>query len=300
MAVITPLDLTVTVWTGLYTAQVSDANINVSVSTAQGRTAAVFDFNNGDGLYSRDLGTIFQWPIASGTLLDVWQPSIIPLPETIYNRASDWMNGGTPAAKFIQGYSIEADSFNVPKTLSLQSGDDQTVHTLNEIPNGGIAFNKQTRKVFSCTPFVCHSLRRLSSDNVPWRVFDEEPIFQPYPELTLAWQNEPSSLGGVGWQHLREMNVTHLSTVAVTLTITPDNGPPIVIAIPSSGGVQKKVLIDQIPANKWKLLIFSFVSTAPFRLFLADLEMKVRSWGDPGPYRDIKPFGGPSSPAAEV
>jgi hypothetical protein len=293
--------LSAKVYTALYTSQVSDAAISVSSVTLQGRTETVLDFNSGHGLISRDLETAFSWPISQGTVLYVWQPSMEPYPENTYDRATPWVD--FEAAKFVQGYSIMADSFNVPKFFQLESGDDHSLHSFVEIPGGGVAFNEPMRKVFSCVPFVCHSLRRVTDDGVAWRVFNEEPIFQPYPEMQENWTTELTSLGGVGWQHLREMNIAYLSTTAITLTFSVDSGngsiAPVTVTIPSSSGTQTKLKV--VPTyNKWKLLGFTFTSSAPFALWLPDLQLKIRSWGEVSAYRVDKPFGGESSPSAAV
>lgn len=289
------------VYSALYTSQLSDANISVSSSNLQGRTESVLDLNQGKGLNSRDLETAFSWNISQGTILYVWQPSFELYPENTVGRATPWVDFG--AAKFIQGYTLMADTFNVPKFFQLESGDDLSVHSFVEIPVGGVAFNGQSRKVFSCVPFVCHSLRRITDDGVPWRVWEEEPIFQPYPEMQENWTTELGSFAGVGWQHLRELNIAYLSNTAITLVFNTDTGngsiAPVTITIPSSGGTQTKLKI--IPTfNKFKLLGLSFTSSAPFALWLPDLQLKVRSWGDSSPYRLLKPFGGDSSSAAPV
>ena len=88
MPVISDLSLTITPSAALYTAPVPDSAITVNESTTQGRHAIILDFNNSEGLYTRDLGTIFQWPTGAGTILDVWQPSIIPTEDDLYNRMS--------------------------------------------------------------------------------------------------------------------------------------------------------------------------------------------------------------------
>lgn len=293
--------LTAKVYTALYTSQVSDGVISVSNSTLQGRTESVLDFNGGFGVNSRDLETAFSWPISQGTVLYTWQPSFELYPENTYDRATPWVDFA--AAKFVQGYTIMADTFNVPKFFQLESGDDLSLHAFVEIPGGGVAFNGQSRKVFSCIPFVCHSLRRVTDDGVPWRVWSEEPISQPYPELQENWTTELTALHGVGWQHMHYINIAYLSTQPITLTFSVDSGnnsiSPLSLTIPSSSGAQAKLFIQMSP-NKWKLIGFSATSGAGFRLWLPDVEVWVRSWGDSSAYRKLKPFGGQGSPAAEV
>lgn len=88
MPVISSLNLTITPSSALYTQPVPDSAITVNDSVTQGRHAIILDFNNTEGLYVRDLGTIFQFPLGSGTVLDLWQPSVAPMDGEIYDRLS--------------------------------------------------------------------------------------------------------------------------------------------------------------------------------------------------------------------
>ena len=74
--------------TALFGSPVSAAGIAVNESYDQGRNAIVLDFNNSEGIYARDLGVVFTWPVGSGTVLDLWSPSIIPEQDDLYNRLS--------------------------------------------------------------------------------------------------------------------------------------------------------------------------------------------------------------------
>jgi hypothetical protein len=275
--------------------------INLSDTTNEGRDAIVLDFNNGDGIYSVDIGTAFTWPMNGSPkpILRVWQPSLIPMPEQVFDRPSDWDDGGTPGAKFIQGVVVEADSFNLPKTFQLQSSDDLSLHALNEMP---ATFPKQTTIAFSCvTPFVSHSVRIFATDGVAWRVWKNNLVFEPWPEQTTNWQTEQVSLGITGWAHAREFNLAYASATPITVMITFDAWPTITFTLPSSGGalVQAKTK-NTLPPNKFKLIGVRIFSTAPFYLFEQDLELKVKQWGSTGPYSVIKIAGGPSKSGAKV
>lgn len=193
---ISDLQLTITPASALYTSPVPDSALTVNESVTQGRHSIILDFNNSDGLYARDLGTIFQWPTSAGTVLEVWQPSIIPLDEDRYQRMS------------------------------------------------------------------FHFLIK--------------------------------DLGGVGWNHVREMNVPYTSSAALTVLLTFDNGAvpsSITLTLPSSGGTPTKLKVT-MPPNKWKQCEGFLSSTQPFLLRDTDLEFKTKSWGSSEPYRIVKPFSG--------
>ena len=290
------LNLTLTPYTALYTSPILDANIVASENTVEGRNAVVLDFNQGDGVYSRDIGCALSWPLPSSHVLYTWQPSLIPLPEGVYNRPSDWDDGGYAGAKFIQGVIVDADSFGNAKTFVLQASDDLSTHTLLETP---ATFVKRTEKAFSCVPFVAHSARLIATDGVEWRVWNSRLVFQPYPELTMNWTTEMTSLSLVGWGHLREINLPHVSTANLTLAITFDAWPTITVTIPNSGGVMQKVKLT-LPSNKFKLAQFSVTSSQAFRIFQEDVECKLGQWGRTDSYRVIKPFGGNAAVGAEV
>jgi hypothetical protein len=294
--VIADLSLTITPATALYTNSVPDANINAYETTDGGRNAIVLDFNQGQGLYARDFGTVFSWPLTAGTELYVWQPSLILLPEGIYGRATDWIDGGTPGDKFIQGIQIECDTFGNSKVFQLQSSDDLSLHPLLEMPT---TFNGQSIKSFSCAPFISHSVRVVSTDGVEWRVWDTQLVFQPFPPSCLNWETELTSLGLMGWGHVRELNIPTISTADLTLVLTFDQWPAITLTIPNTSGNQVKQKVT-LPPNKFKLMGLQISSTAPFRLFETDVELKIKTWGSTDAYRILKPFGAASRTGARV
>jgi hypothetical protein len=121
----------------------------------------------------------------------------------------------------------------------------------------------------------------------------------PYPELVVQWQSPGTSHGLQGWQHIRELNIAHISTADLTLTLTPDVGDPIVLIVPNSNGIHTKTKVTPF-RNKFKIVSYQVTSAEPFRLFESDLEVKVRSWGSTDAYQIVQPFGGPSRAAAAV
>jgi hypothetical protein len=138
-----------------------------------------------------------------------------------------------------------------------------------------------------------------AADNVPYRVYNLQWVYEPYPEQCMNWVSEPTAHGQVGWQHVREMNVAHRSTADLTLVLTPDTGPAMSFVVPNSNNLVTKTKVT-ITVNKFKVMQYALFSTLPFYPFLNDMEVKLGLWGRTTPYQIIKPFGGPSKTGALV
>lgn len=208
-----------------------------------------------------------------------------------------------PDNKFVQGLKLIADTANQAVSFHILFDGGQSGPTFTGTFNG-----KQTL-IFSWPPFLAHDIQLVPQANA--RIWyggigdgTSEWVFQPFAESASNWTTELTSLGGVGWQHLRYLNIEYISTTAITITFTVDTGngsiAPNTITIPSSGGTQTK-FFTQVSDNKWKLLSMSATSSAAFNLMADGCEVWVRSWGvDTGKYRRATPFGGPMSPEATV
>lgn len=266
----------------------------------------IIDFSDGFGDELIDVGIVLSWPTGSADLLDLWSPTFTFFPEATQDRPTSWEDCGTAGNKFIQGLLLEANSFGKPKAIQVQRSDDFAVFTPNESP---VTFTNQSIKALTFTPpFLAHQVRIITTDGVLWRHGPDlgwrcNWSYQPFPESTVEWATELTALGGIGWQHLRLMNLEYISMAPILLSFVVDTGngsiAPVSITIPSSGGTQTKTKLT-MSANKWKLISFKASSTAPMNLFLEGLECWVKSWGSAGEYRKLKPFGGQSSPAAEL
>jgi hypothetical protein len=190
---ISDLDLTITPTYALYSQTVPDTELTVNEATAQGRYQIVLDFNDSEGLYVRDLGTIFSWPTTAGTILDVWQPSIIPLQDDVYDR--------------------------------------------------------------------------------------------------LSYHFLMSSFAGIGWQHVREINLAFESTEDLTLLLTFDQWPDITLDIPNNAGSESKVKVV-LPPNKWKLMEGFLSCPTTFKLWPSDVQFKIGQWGRNDSYRIVRALVG--------
>lgn len=254
-------------------------------------------------LFSMGLEIICEQTFANGetqATLYIWQTASIPQPVVEQQRAWDWDNAGVAGNKFWQGFILEANTNGVDKLLGVRDADTLMLHPFTPSP---VNFQSQSEQAFSfVAPFIAHSVRLEPQDAVNWNGWGIKWVTKPFPEACETWQTELISLGIVGWGHIRELNVPYISTAPVTLTLTFDDaavGGPIVLTLPSTAGAQLKTRFSPT-FNKWKLIGFQAVSTAPFYLFLDDFEAKIKSWGSQEPYQVVKPFGGDSSPFAEV
>jgi hypothetical protein len=257
----------------------------------------ILDFTSGRSQTVDDIELVLSWVVGQTTYISLWQPNFILLPEGVQDRPTDFDDAGTPGAKFVQGFILECDTFGLPKSFAVENCDDGSLHIPNESP---VTSTGQKIIPFTFTPpFVAHSMRLISTDGVPWRRWGLNWVVSPFPESVVEWQSESTSHGLLGWQHVRELNIAHISTADLTLTIIPDVGDPISVVVPNSAGIQTKTKVT-VFANKAKLYSYRLSSDEPFRVFEPDVEVKVGYWGRTDPYDIVKPFGGPSQAKALV
>ena len=113
--------------------------------------------------------------------------------------------------------------------------------------------------------------------------------------LRTSWASLPTSHGLPGWQHLRDADVPLLmpSAGTVTLIVTIDgavNFTALNLPLTPTANLLQKIRTD-FPAAKGKMFEYQLQSGTPFLVFEKDLEVNCKSWGDTGPYRNVKPFG---------
>jgi hypothetical protein len=83
-----------------------------------------------------------------------------------------------------------------------------------------------------------------------------------------------------------------MSTATVTLTVIVNGNPasPFTYTFASTGGLYKK-LYQILQPMKALEVQYSFTSSAGFRLFSRDIELRVRQWGSTGPFLMKRPAG---------
>ena len=227
-------------------------------------------------------------PVSSScrTTLYLWQHSVAPQVEIQADRNDDWTNCGTPRLKFFQGFLLDADTFGNNKVLAFRAGDTGILHTQQPSPINHIG--RQTKSYSFPTPFVAHSIRRESTDSVPWRKFNLQYIWERTPEFAFTWKTQRTAHGLSGFHFIARMLIPYAALADVTLTITAFDGTsPAVIILPSTAGVYKKIVV--VPTfNKGLLFEYLFNATpieqcigfnGAFQLWENDLEVQVGQWG---------------------
>jgi hypothetical protein len=234
----------------------------------------------------------------AATLLQIWQPSFLPKPELIVDRDTDWYDGGTEKAKFIQGFLLHADTGNVAKQLGVRDSDSLTLHSFTPF----VIHNGESIIAYSfSTPFVAHQVRlEPGADGVQWRFFDIDWIFEATPEQAQQWQTQATSFGMNGYSHIQRIVAAYTSSANILLTITAFDGTsPALVVLPPTGGLYQK-LLQTLTFNKGQLYQFTATSAAPFQLFLDDWEILVGNWGRSGAYLTWKSLGGKHGVQAEI
>ncbi len=251
----------------------------------------------------RSIGLLISWTDQGvNSTLFSWQPSYITEPEDISNRNTDWDNAGSDANKWWQGFQIECDTNNQVKSLTVRDADNLLTHAFTS-DNSALAVNQiraNGQQVITCSfpvPFRAH-LARIEPDNTVWRLYRVLWIVEATPEAAMNWINQPTSHGLPGYQHVKQFLFPYNAPAPVTITVTIDGTATTPPALPATTGYQKALVL--MPPNKGLVFQYSATSTQPFQVWVEDFEVFVKSWGDSGPYRNIKMVGGSMSPRASI
>jgi hypothetical protein len=263
----------------------------LSLVTGSVRVQQIEDFASGAGIYSVTAGIDITFNSVAVTspavTLFQWELAYLVKPEVTTARTSDWDDDAYEGAKFLQGFVVQANTFGATAHLTLQY-DCQTLGQTFTINTGTceqeVPFSLQT-------PVITHMMR-LSSDTpismmAPFKI---RWIWEPAPELTQYWITQGTSFGLRGYFQHRDVLMAIQSADVVTLTITPDNRASVSITFASTGGILLKPY-SSLPPLKARIAQYSVTSPTGFRLYQKDVEVRVKDWGNTGPWQVVRPFG---------
>lgn len=254
----------------------------------------------GGGLLANFIGLVTTWADnfltqAVATEMYIFQPSFVPKNETTQDRFTDWDDAGVPDAKYFQGFILEADTFNTPKSLLFRNGDNNVAQQ-----SISVTFNGQQKRAYSFdTPFIAHNIR-VEPDGINWILYGFKWIYQPTPESVTTWKTQGTAFGLTGYVYIRKIVAAYISTDPVTLNATAYDGTSIQpLILPSTGGAYRKTVFNPT-YNKGQLFSFSAVCPTGWRPFFRDWEIHVGQWGRSGPCIIYRNIGGDHGDKAEI
>ena len=201
---------------------------------------------------------------------------------------SDWTDDGYQSSKFMQGFSLSADTQGADITFTVEYDGGQVGGVFTKVNHNGWM---EIEYSFP-TPFIAHLVRTIPSGDLrylgPWKI---RWIWEPAPDLAKNWITQTTSHDLRGYHHHRDTYIALQSYADVLLKLVMDDGSVFNYIIPSTGGNVRKPYQILAPA-KGKLSQYNLISCKPFRLFKKDCEVRVKEWGSTGEYLIARPFGG--------
>lgn len=269
-----------------------------TILSTPGRKQTPIDINNGQWTYAKNAALDISWSSAIDMpKLYAYELTAIQTEEDTFKRGTDADNLGIDGAKWVQGFRIRCNTYNQIKTFKVQSDTGVNglwTDQLNDSLPFSINSNGESIQAFTFeTPFICHLIRIIGTDNVLWSLLNYEFVFENEPELVEDWITQQTTHDIINYQHINYLQITLMSTNIVNLVIIADGIPQSPIQIPSTGGLRLKKYV-RIPAIKAKTFQYSLTTNVDgvgFRVYQRDLELAVKGWGDSNPYRILQPFG---------
>jgi hypothetical protein len=169
---------------------------NHTVSTVLGnitgaaRTQKLFDLAAGYGVRARNAALELSWATEANKKqrLHLYEMSLIPRPETINLRATDYGDAGHPGDKYFYGIWITADTFGAQKTLKIEY-DGGVVGATIDINHNGIRREYYAFPV----PFTARLVRIATADTDGWELYD--PVDWQYEKSAKVPATIPNDLG---------------------------------------------------------------------------------------------------------
>src|SRR6266568_1678031 len=155
----------------------------IGSGAGSGRKQQVLDLTDGLGRPASSFALDFAWTenVSGGlpSLFYEWEPSWVPKPEITVKRATDWEDEGTAQNKYLYGCLIEADTYNVPRTVEILGDGDLLIATLSIQHDG-----QQTKPYYFVDPLITHHMRISPRDESAWQLYSVKWFWTLQPELT--------------------------------------------------------------------------------------------------------------------
>lgn len=266
----------------------NDTLIVLDPITVSGRDIFIRNINNGAGVLARTAALDIEWdtqPTGSSFVYE-WSPTALIKPAASVSRYTDWSNGGYDGPKFLQGFRLHCDTYGNDFDIRVQGDEGAILETLR------INHNGESIKEYILDPPAIGHLFRITpnEDDLLWRFFNVEWVYEPEPPLVTYWETQSTSLDLPDYSHFRSFMIAHRSTTDVILQVTLDNSTTQIYTIPNSGGQRARTYIVA-EALKAKLRRLRFTSTDPFSLYLKDSFFLAKPWGSDGAYLPMQLAG---------
>jgi hypothetical protein len=202
-----------------------------------------------------------------------------PEPPRVAGWNTNWEDFGTGSDKWLKGLILEADTFNVAKTVVIDIDQSLAVVNLGSLTFNGrgvqqVAFTKQRGRLF----------RLRATDANYGKLYRWQPIFDEEPLQLTRWEGQERPFAGLQgrWQKPLEAYVCLRSSGTVTWQMDAYGTGTAVLrtdnyTIPTTGGVKQKV---RVPLQSVKGLLFRplFTASAGFWLYREESEVLVEDW----------------------
>lgn len=262
--------------------------------TGNGRNQTIIDIASGadpETDYARSVALDVSWTGSNTPQLFQWEPSYALRPERSDLRATLWTDDGYQGDKFFQGIEVDANTFNVPRTVRVEYNGLST----NVAETITMQHNGQIQKAYPFHPaFIAHTVRLRPTDGADtWVPYNYRWLWQPEPPLVDRYESQQTSFGMDQFMHFKAAYVTLRSTSVVTLTITrTEDGTSWAYSIPSTVGSRIKQYVP-FQVTKGKAFIFLLAAEAPFRFYKDDTYVLGKGWASEQAYSNYNVFGAP-------
>ena len=150
------------------------------------RSTLILDLDDG-GVEGRNISLDLTWDTAtSNPQFYSWVPTFETRPEDSTTRATDYEEAGSPGNKQFRALLLTADTEGVERIIQILYDGDQKGPLLRVRHSGKITI------AYGFTPFTAHQIKFAPQDNLPWKLYSHNWIFDAKSETALVhtdWSN---------------------------------------------------------------------------------------------------------------